>query len=121
MNKKIYIITGTITILIIVAFWHKNYISKTVPETPADNSITTEPTPVTSEPVITKPEPQKETMCAKEQRGADFCVQVYAPVCAEVQIQCITTPCNPIKETFSNSCEACKNQLVSSYTAGECK
>ena len=61
------------------------------------------------------------TLCTKEQRGADFCAQVYAPVCAEVQIQCIKAPCNPIKETFSSSCEACKNQLVNSYTAGECK
>ncbi len=61
------------------------------------------------------------TLCTKEQRGAEFCAQVYAPVCAEVQIQCIKAPCNPIKETFSSSCEACKNQLVNSHVAGECK
>ena len=32
------------------------------------------------------------------------CTMEYAPVCGEVQIQCVTTPCNPIKETFSNKC-----------------
>ncbi len=34
------------------------------------------------------------------------CTREYRPVCGEVQIQCIRAPCNPIKETFSNSCLA---------------
>ena len=45
----------------------------------------------------------------------------YEPVCATVNIQCIKAPCDPIKETFSNSCTACINPLVESYTQGECK
>lgn len=30
-------------------------------------------------------------------------------------------PCDPIQETFSNSCNACENPLVRSYIAGECQ
>ncbi|MDP2668335.1 MAG: hypothetical protein Q8P07_00660 [bacterium] len=59
--------------------------------------------------------------CLPEQRNAEACTADVDPVCATVQIQCIKAPCNPIQETFSNSCNACKNSLVSSYTAGECK
>lgn len=58
--------------------------------------------------------------CTEEQRNVDACIDIYQPVCATVNIQCITTPCNPIKETYSNSCRACKNSLVDFYTMGEC-
>ncbi|MBW6461741.1 MAG: hypothetical protein K0B07_01725 [DPANN group archaeon] len=58
--------------------------------------------------------------CTDDQRNVDMCITLYDPVCATVNIQCITTPCDSIKETFSNSCAACKNPLVSSYLSGEC-
>ncbi len=58
--------------------------------------------------------------CKPEQRNADFCAEIYKPVCAKVNIQCIRAPCDPINETFSNPCEACKNALVDSYTMGAC-
>ncbi|MCK5593900.1 MAG: hypothetical protein KAI18_01520 [Candidatus Aenigmarchaeota archaeon] len=58
--------------------------------------------------------------CTAEQRDVDACITLYEPVCATVNIQCITAPCNPIKETFSNSCFACRNPLVESYVPGEC-
>ena len=58
--------------------------------------------------------------CLPEQRGAEACIQVYDPVCAKVNVVCITTPCPPVEETFSNSCEACSNLLVESYVPGEC-
>ena len=32
------------------------------------------------------------------------CTKEYMPVCGEIQIQCITTPCDPIQETYGNSC-----------------
>jgi len=32
------------------------------------------------------------------------CDMMYDPVCALTQIQCITTPCDPIPETYGNSC-----------------
>lgn len=63
----------------------------------------------------------KEIKCLDDQRKADVCVQIYAPVCATVQIQCIKAPCYPIEQTFSNPCEACRNSLVETYTEGECK
>jgi len=59
--------------------------------------------------------------CLPEQRNVDACTADYTPVCATVEIQCIRAPCNPIQETFSNSCNACKNSLVKSYVLGECQ
>lgn len=59
--------------------------------------------------------------CTDKQRQADFCAQVYDPVCAKVNVQCIKAPCYPVDETFSNACEACKNALVESYIGGECR
>ena len=63
----------------------------------------------------------QETPCQSKQRNADFCTADYTPVCATVEIQCIKAPCNPIQQTFSNSCNACKNSLVKSYVVGECQ
>lgn len=60
------------------------------------------------------------TECRPEQRNAEVCTALYQPVCARVNVQCIRAPCNPIRETFSNSCEACKNPLVESYIEGGC-
>ena len=62
----------------------------------------------------------KATDCLPEQRNVDGCIEIYQPVCGQVQIECITTPCNPVKETFENSCKACINTRVISYTGGEC-
>ena len=68
------------------------------------------------------PEAPKKTgiECQEEQRNVDVCMQVYQPVCATVNVQCVTTPCDPAEQTFSNSCVACQNPLVSSYVEGEC-
>lgn len=66
-------------------------------------------------------DPTKGAYCLASQRNVDFCTADYSPVCATVQVQCIKAPCDPVQETFSNSCNACKNPLVSSYLLGECK
>ena len=66
-------------------------------------------------------EEQKPTPCRDEERNVDVCIEIYEPVCAKVNIQCITTPCDPIRETISNACHACRNPLVESYTAGPCQ
>lgn len=35
---------------------------------------------------------------------AQVCSMEYAPVCGSKQVQCVTTPCNPVYETYSNGC-----------------
>ncbi len=60
------------------------------------------------------------TACLPEQRDVDACIEIYQPVCGTVNVQCVTTPCDPVQKTFENSCKACTNSLVSSYTNGEC-
>ena len=60
------------------------------------------------------------TECLPEQRDVEACIEIYQPVCATVNVQCITTPCDPVLETFANSCKACMNSLVSTYTQGVC-
>ena len=58
--------------------------------------------------------------CTSEQRGVDFCIEIYQPVCATVSVKCATMPCDFEQKTFANSCKACANSLVESYTFGEC-
>jgi hypothetical protein len=59
-------------------------------------------------------------MCQPEQRLVDVCTEQYQPVCAAYQVQCITTPCDPVPKTYSNSCFACMDNNVISYTNGAC-
>jgi hypothetical protein len=62
----------------------------------------------------------EEISCAKGGRDVGACAQIYDPVCARVDIQCIKAPCYPVYETHPNACTACMNPLVESYTVGEC-
>lgn len=51
--------------------------------------------------------PCPETVVAKVQINVGQnvgCTKEYKPVCGSHQIYCITTPCNPIQQTYSNSC-----------------
>jgi hypothetical protein len=61
-----------------------------------------------------------EIVCLDHQRNIKTCHKALQPVCASVNVRCITEPCPPVKETFDNLCLACTNSLVSSYTEGEC-
>ncbi len=38
--------------------------------------------------------------------GPVACTKEYKPVCASKPIVCVTTPCNPIQQTYSNRCVA---------------
>jgi len=49
------------------------------------------------------------------------CTKEYVPVCAEVEIECITTPCKPIKQTFSNACVLSNNKKATFLYKGACK
>ena len=58
--------------------------------------------------------------CNPVERQAEACIEIFQPVCGKINVQCITTPCNPVHETFPNSCFACQNELLESYTNGAC-
>jgi peptidoglycan hydrolase-like protein with peptidoglycan-binding domain len=64
---------------------------------------------------------QKESV-AKQQIhvGTVSCTKEYAPVCGAKQIQCITTPCNPIATTYSNSCMMKADGATKLYE-GQCR
>jgi len=49
------------------------------------------------------------------------CTKEYVPVCAEVAIECITTPCEPIKQTFPNACVLSNNKKATFLYKGACK
>lgn len=50
----------------------------------------------------------------------EICTKEYRPVCASKTVQCIRAPCPPIKQTYPNSCEACADPNVISWTYGSC-
>ncbi len=59
-------------------------------------------------------------VCEENQRNVDACTADYTPVCAKVRVVCVAPPCDPIDETYPNSCSACSNEKVVSYKKGEC-
>lgn len=61
---------------------------------------------------------KKSDIVLEKEEDIRVCTMQYAPVCAEVQVQCITAPCLPVQETFGNSCMAWKNPVL---YAGECR
>lgn len=66
------------------------------------------------------PTSNEKITCKPDQRLVDVCTEQYAPVCADYQVQCITAPCNPVPRTYSNSCFACMDKNVISYSDGAC-
>ena len=48
------------------------------------------------------------------------CTEQYIPVCARVDIECVTTPCEAIEETFSNICHLNANPNATYLRDGEC-
>jgi hypothetical protein len=74
------------------------------------------------EKIKTPPDVSQEISCPpKTGNERDMaCLALYKPVCAKVEVRCVRAPCPPIHQTFGNSCEACDNPLVKTYTEGEC-
>ena len=50
-----------------------------------------------------------------------YCTQEYTPLCASVQIECFTTPCEAKKVTFSNLCMMKQNPKARFLYKGECR
>ena len=48
-----------------------------------------------------------------------FCTMQYAPVCGYTPVQCVSTPCEPIRQTYGNSCLAGAAGAIE-ITQGEC-
>ncbi len=44
----------------------------------------------------------------------------YAPVCAQVQVQCVRAPCYPIYKTYSNACVMGTETTAKQVHSGEC-
>lgn len=62
----------------------------------------------------------EQNYCTPEQKKAEFCIEIYQPVCGWFDpeiIECIRYPC---AQTFSNSCFACADEKVLYWTEGEC-
>lgn len=58
---------------------------------------------------------------AIDQNNDIMCTAIYKPVCASVQVQCIKAPCNPVAQTFWNSCEMSKSWNATFLYEWECK
>ncbi len=48
------------------------------------------------------------------------CPEIYQPVCGKIEVQCITTPCDPVEQTFENDCFA-KKAKATDIQKGACK
>lgn len=72
--------------------------------------------------IVLPPEASAEAVtCTAEIKQVDACIEIYAPVCGLVEVQCIKAPCYPVPETFSNGCHACAQKNVISYSEGACQ
>ncbi len=66
-------------------------------------------------------EPTPSVGLANPGNELTICTMEYAPVCASIAIQCITTPCNPVEQTFGNKCQMNANKLTTFLHDGECR
>ncbi len=59
--------------------------------------------------------------CTNESRKVEYCIELYKPVCGWFTNN--PTECKNIycRESYANSCFACKDKRVIGYTEGKCK
>lgn len=146
-NKKfiLYTITGVVALLTIFFVWRSGGLNEYLSsDTPVENSTTIKQPPLGGDQdkhgckgsagyswcetkqkclrIWEEPcDSEKIIPCTPDQKKADACGEIYQPVCATVQIQCVKAPCYPVQQNFENPCSACRNPLVSSYTKGKCE
>lgn len=59
---------------------------------------------------------QEKNECVRPwEEESKICTMEYAPVCAQVQVQCIMAPCYPVAETFGNACMAWDNPIIHTW------
>lgn len=60
-----------------------------------------------------------KNICSPADKAGDVCAQLYTATCGwfNQAIKCLRYPC---AQNFGNPCEACHNQQVEYWTAGEC-
>lgn len=64
-------------------------------------------------------EEYEEARCLDNEKTKKSCTREYMPVCGEIKVQCVTPPCEQIKKTFPNMCEA-ENAKTINIIKGEC-
>jgi len=60
-------------------------------------------------------EEKLKTYCEENQRTAEVCTMIYAPVCGNA------FELDDTKKTYSNPCAACMNSQIEYYIQGECE
>jgi hypothetical protein len=62
-------------------------------------------------------------VCTKYARWEEptMCTMDYNPVCGSVQVECVTTPCEPVEQTFGNACSMAANPRATFLHRWECK
>jgi len=85
---------------------------QTIPFTPppTGRSIPVSAPPVLpfpqSVPRIVEPPAPLPPVPVNQNDAEAACTKEYRPVCGKIAIVCITTPCDPVDETFNNECMA---------------
>ena len=59
--------------------------------------------------------------CSETSRNVECEIARPEPVCAQVEVQCIPEPCDPVSVTYQHSCYACSDGNAISYMDGSCE
>ena len=65
--------------------------------------------------------PPKKVKEIKDDKKNLICTEEFKPVCAKIELNCVTTPCPSSEKTFSNRCIMEKNSKATFLHEGACK
>ncbi len=60
-------------------------------------------------------------ICNNQDRNIDYCIEIYEPVCGWTVSHPSECKGKYCRESFANSCFACKDKKIIGYTKGNCK